>query len=194
MNNYVTGLTIKKNRIAKGLTQSQLAEKICVSDKAVSRWETGRGLPDVSLLEPLAKALGISVIELFSGNSVTNQNVSANMKKSSFYTRPVCKNIILSVGKMVVSCCGITLPPLEAEVCEEKILTVEKVENEIYVNIHHEMLKSHYIMFVAYVTLDGVEIRKFYPESNAETRFFNRGEGEIYFCCNRHGLFKKKFT
>ena len=64
MNSYVTGGTIKRLREGRRLTQARLAELLGVTDKAVSRWETGRGLPDLTLLEPLAKALGISVPEL----------------------------------------------------------------------------------------------------------------------------------
>lgn len=65
-NEYVTGAMIKRLREEKKLTQSELAEKIFVTDKAVSKWETGRGYPDISLVEALAKALGVSVIELLS--------------------------------------------------------------------------------------------------------------------------------
>ena len=65
MDHYVTGGAIKALREKKGLTQAQLGEILTVSDKAVSKWETGRGLPDISLLEPLALALGVSVPEPF---------------------------------------------------------------------------------------------------------------------------------
>ena len=64
MNNYVTGSTIKSLREKKNYTQKQLADILCVSDKAISKWETGKGLPDIFLLEPIAKALGVSVAEL----------------------------------------------------------------------------------------------------------------------------------
>ena len=63
-NEYITGAMIKRLREEKKLTQSELAEKIFVTDKAVSKWETGRGYPDISLVEALAKALDVSVIEL----------------------------------------------------------------------------------------------------------------------------------
>ncbi|MBQ6780394.1 MAG: helix-turn-helix transcriptional regulator [Treponema sp.] len=62
-NQYITGAMIKRLREKKNLTQTQLAEKINVTDKAVSKWETGRGYPDISLVEPLAMALGVSVID-----------------------------------------------------------------------------------------------------------------------------------
>ena len=66
MNNYVTGAVIKTLREKKKMTQSQLAQQLCVSDKTISKWETGKGFPDISLLEPLAKALQLSVPELLS--------------------------------------------------------------------------------------------------------------------------------
>lgn len=115
INQYITGAMIKRLREEKGLTQTELAEKIFVTDKAVSKWETGRGYPDISLVESLAKALGVSVIELLSGENITNKNKAANMSKAEFYVCPVCGNVIQSSGEAVVSCCGITLPPLEAE-------------------------------------------------------------------------------
>ena len=115
MNPYVTGDVIKRLREGRGLTQEALAEKLYVSGKAVSKWETGRGYPDISLLEPLAGALGISVIELLSGNAVQNANRAANMARSQWYVCPVCGNVIWATGEAVVSCCGIALPPLEPE-------------------------------------------------------------------------------
>ena len=83
MNTYVTGTTIKQLREKRNLTQAELAEKIGVSSKTVSKWETAKGLPDISLLQPLAQALGISVIELMNGEHITNQNISANMLRTS---------------------------------------------------------------------------------------------------------------
>lgn len=81
MDNYITGAAIKRLRENKGMTQDDLAQKIFVSNKTVSKWENGHGLPDISLMEPLAKALDISVIELFSGSQVQNTNRNFNMKK-----------------------------------------------------------------------------------------------------------------
>ena len=68
MNTYVTGSTIRQLREAKGLTQAELAGTLSVSAKTISKWETAKGLPDISLLEPLAAALGVSVMELMQGN------------------------------------------------------------------------------------------------------------------------------
>lgn len=193
MNTYVTGSTIRQLREKCGLTQGSLAEIIGVSSKTVSKWETARGLPDIQLLQPLAQALGISVIELMSGEYITNQNISANMLRCKFYVCPLCGNIIHATGNAVVSCCGITLPPLEAEeVDEEHAVTIEPVEDEHFITVHHPMTKQHYISFAAFVTSDRLQLVKLYPEGNAETRMQLRGRGYLYYYCNRHGLYRKK--
>ena len=193
MDRYVTGAVIRQLREDKRMTQEELAEKICVSGKAVSKWETGRGLPDVSLLEPLAEALGISVIELFSGDLIRNANRSANMAKSMFYVCPVCGNVIQSAGEAVVSCCGIALPPLEAEAPdEEHAIRVETVEDEYYVTLAHPMRKDHYISFLAAVSDRGMQFVKLYPEGNAEAYFRRSGVRRILAFCNRHGLFEAR--
>lgn len=193
MDNYITGATIKRLREAKGITQTRLAEQIGVSDKAVSKWETAKGLPDITLIEPLAKALGVSVMELMSGDTVINKNISSNILRSKFYVCPVCGNVIRTTGDTVISCCGITLPPLEAEdVDEAHGVTVEKVEDEHFITVNHEMTKTHFISFIAYLTSDRVQFVKFYPEGNAETRLQLRGRGYLYIYCNKHGLMKKR--
>ena len=193
MDNYVTGAAIKRLREKKEMTQAELADKIGVTAKAVSKWETAKGLPDISLIEPLAAALGASVTELMSGETVVNGNVSANMLRAKLYVCPVCGNVIHSVGEAAISCCGVSLPPLEAEETDvTHQISVETVEHEYYVTVYHEMTKEHYISFIAYVTSDRFELVKLYPKGNAETRFTRRGHGFIYYCCNRHGLMKKK--
>lgn len=193
MNTYITGATIKKLREKKGLTQSQLADAVGVSSKAVSKWETAKGLPDISIIEPLSQVLGVSVMELMSGDMVTNKNLSSNILFSKFYVCPVCKNVIHATGNAVISCCGITLPPLEAEeIDEEHTMTIENVEDEKFITINHEMTKTHYISFIAYVTSDKIHFVKLYPEGNAETRMSFRGRGYVYFYCNKHGLMKRK--
>jgi len=193
MDSYITGTTIKDLRERKALTQAQLADMLCISSKAVSKWETAKGLPDITLIEPLAKALGVSVMELMSGKSVRNKNTSANILRTRFYVCPLCGNILHTTGDALVSCCGITLPPLEAEdVDQDHSITVEQVEDEHFVTVHHDMTKSHFISFIAYLTSDRVQFVKLYPEGNAETRLPLRGSGYLYVYCNKHGLMKMK--
>ena len=192
MNSYVTGAMIKRLRERKGLTQQGLADILCVSDKAISKWETGRGYPDISLVEPLAGALGVSVIELFSGEDVRNTNRAFDMRKVCFCVCPVCGNVIQSAGEALISCCGIVLPPLEAEPeDDDHRLTVERVEDEYYVTLDHPMSKGHFISFLAAVSDGRVQLAKLYPEGPAEARFKVDCVERLYACCNRHGLFMK---
>lgn len=190
MNQYVTGAVIKKLREKNHFTQAELAEKLCVSDKTVSKWETAKGYPDISLLEPIAKVFGISMTELISGNAVSNGNVSANMMRSKFYVCPVCGNIIHCMGEAVINCHGVLLTPSEAEETDENhMIFIERVEDEYYVRMEHEMTKSHYISFVAAISSDKIQMKKLYPEGNPEARFQMNGVKQIFFYCNRDGLF-----
>jgi DNA-binding XRE family transcriptional regulator/desulfoferrodoxin (superoxide reductase-like protein) len=193
MNTYITGATIKRLRENKALTQSQLADILAVSSKAVSKWETGKGLPDITLIEPLSQALGVSVMELMSGDTVINKNRSGNILRSKFYVCPLCGNIIRTCGDTLVSCCGITLPPLEAEETDaDHAITIEQVEDEYFLTLQHDMTKAHFISFIAHLTSDRVQFVKLYPEGNAETRLSLRGRGYLYIYCNKHGLMKQK--
>lgn len=190
MDKYVTGAVIRRLRENKKLTQEELAERIHVSGKAVSKWETGQGFPDVSLIEPLAKELGISVIELLSGEDVRNRNRASNMAKTVFYVCPVCGNVIQATGEATVSCCGITLPPAVPEQPDEAHpITVEMVEDEYYVTVSHPMKKDHYVSFIAAVSDCGVQFVKLYPEGAAQARFNRARVKRVYAYCNRHGLF-----
>ena len=192
MNQYVTGAVIKELREKNHLTQAELADKLNVSDKTVSKWETAKGYPDISLLEPIAKVFGVSVIELISGNAVSNVNISANMMRSKFYICPVCGNVIHSMGEAVINCHGVLLTPAEAEAeetNENHKIFIERVEDEYYVRIEHDMTKNHYISFIAAISPDRIQMIKLYPEGNAEARFKISGVQRIYFYCNRDGLF-----
>lgn len=189
---YVTGNVIKELREKRKLTQKELADKINVSDKAVSKWENGKGLPDISVIEELAKSLGISIAELLTGDLRENENQSGNMKKALFYVCPVCGNAIASVGQGSFSCCGITLPPQDPEPCgESHPIRIETIDHEYYVSMEHPMDKRHYVSFLAYVTSNSLEIIKLYPEQDISVRFRKKGHGIFYAYCNRHGMFRK---
>ena len=193
MNTYVTGMAIKNLREKRGMTQAELAEKIGVSSKTVSKWETAKGLPDITLLQPLAQSLGISVIELMNGEHITNRNVSANLLRSKFHVCPICGNVIHAMGNALVSCCGVTLPAMDAEEGDEDhAMTIERVEDEHFLTIRHPMTKEPFISFAAFVTCDRVQLVKLYPEGNPETRMQLRGMGYLYWYCNRPGLFRRR--
>jgi len=193
MHSYISGAVIRDLRENRGMTQAELADQIGVSGKAVSKWETGKGLPDISLLQPLASALHVSLIELMSGEQVKNRNVSGNLLRTRFYVCPVCGNVLHTVGEAMISCCGIVLPPCEAETVDpehEAVLTA--VEDETYVQFAHPMSKVHYLSFLAYITSDRIQLVKLYPEGEAAARLQLRGRGYLYWYCNRHGLMKQK--
>ena len=190
MNQYVTGAVIKKLREKNNLTQAKLAEQLRVSDKTISKWETGKGYPDVSLLEPIAKVFGVSITELISGNAVNNVNISANMLRSKFYVCPVCGNAIHSMGEAVIHCHGITLTPCQPEERDEHhMIFIERVEDEYFIRIEHDMTKRHYISFIAGLSSDKIQLIKLYPEGNAEGRIKINGVRKLFFYCNRDGLF-----
>ena len=190
MNQYVTGAVIRTLREKNKMTQLQLAEKLGVTDKTVSKWENARGLPDITLLGPIAEAFSISVTELISGNAIHNANVSANMLRSKFYVCPVCGNVIHSMGEAAILCHGIQLIPLDAESSDDHHMAfIERVEDEYYIRIDHSMTKDHYISFVAAVSSGDMQMVKLYPEGSAEARFKIRGVRRIFFYCNRDGLF-----
>ncbi|MBQ4093566.1 MAG: helix-turn-helix domain-containing protein [Oscillospiraceae bacterium] len=195
MQSYVTAQTIRTLREQKGITQKQLADAIAVSDKTVSKWETGKGLPDISLLAPLAEALSVSVSELLAGQVLRNKNASGNLLRGSFYVCPVCGNVIYALGQGDYSCCGIRLPALAAETAAEDdghIITLEDSDGDLFVTLSHPMEKDHYISFVALVQQGRMQLVKFWPQQNAEARFALQRTGTLFVCCNRHGLFAKK--
>ena len=192
MENYVTGTAIRTRREQLGITQQQLADRLAVSNKTISKWENGRGLPDITLLEPLAAELKISLPELLAGEQIVNANRSANLLRSCIYVCPVCGNVIHAMGQAMISCCGVTLPVQSAEEPDPAHQpVVARVEDEWYVTLDHPMTKDHYISFIALSQGDRFNMVKLYPEGNAEARFFTRGHGILYWYCNHHGLFMK---
>ena len=141
-------------------------------------------------MEPIAQVLGVSITELISGNAVCNVNVSANMLRSKFYVCPICGNMIHSMGEAVIQCHGVMLTPCQAEKTDENhMIFIEKVEDEYYIRIEHDMTKMHYISFVAALSYDKIQMVKLYPEGNAEVRFKISGVKKILFYCNKDGLY-----
>lgn len=190
MDQNFIGNTIRALRMKKQLTQAELAQLLHVSDKTVSKWETGKGCPDVTLWTSIARALDVSLTELACGQVVRNVNVAANVARAAWYVCPVCGNVLLGMGEAVIQCHGLRLAPLQAEAADEHhAVSITEVEDEYFVQIRHEMSKQHYISFVAAVTTDGIQLTKLYPEGSAEARFKRRTLRQILFCCNQDGLF-----
>ncbi len=190
MDHYVTANVIRELREKKHMTQMELAERLHVSDKTVSKWENGKGYPDITLLQPIADVFHISVSELLAGTAVQNTNVSGNMRRSHFYICPLCSNVLFSMGEAMISCHGITLKPEPMEQDdEEHMMFIERIEDEYYVRVDHAMTKSHYISFIAGIGNDHMEMVKLYPEGPAEARLRIAGTKRIVCYCNRDGMF-----
>ena len=184
------GGLIRALRLQKGLTQIQLAQRLFISDKAISKWERGMGCPDVSLLPNLSAVLGVPVEELLSGELNENDAVGGNMKKGKFYVCPVCGNLLFSTAEASISCCGKKLTEAKPQKAEpDEKLMVEKIENELFITSGHEMTKEHYITFVALLTGDTLLLRKQYPEWDLQVRLPNIGHGLLVWGCSRDGLF-----
>jgi len=183
------GKLILSLRKESRMTQKQLADAMNISDKAISKWERGLGCPDVSLLRELSEILDVNIERILLGNLEPNDADGGNMKKVKFYVCSNCGNTLTATGEAEVSCCGRKLVPLVPNLADEiHKLTVEEVENDFYVTFTHEMSKTHYISFIAYVTCDRALLIKLYPEQNGEVRFPKMYGGKIYYCCNQHGL------
>ena len=194
MDPYVTGAIIRRLREDRGMTQTMLADMLKVSDKTVSKWETGKGYPDITLLQPLASALCVSVTELLSGFDVRNTNTSANMMRAQIYVCPVCGNILCSVGQTAVTCHGIALPPLIDEPADAlHTARVDIVEDEYFVSLDHDMTREHHISFIAAFSDNGLQLEKLYPEGPAEACFKISRTRKIFLYCNRDGLFRVPF-
>ena len=191
MASYLTAEAIKTLRERRGFTQRELAEVLGVTDKAVSKWESGRGLPDISLVEPLSAALGVSVAELLTGDVRQNVNRAANLSRSQFYVCPICGNVIHALGEGSFSCCGVHLVPCEAEEPDEDhAISVAVIEDEWYITLDHPMTRDHHISFIAYVNTGGITFVKLYPEQEAAARIRMGMSGAIFAYCNRHGLMR----
>lgn len=183
------GELIRMIRSENHMTQKQLADKMNISDKTISKWERGMGCPDVSLLPELSNILGVNIEEILTGDLSMNDVNNGNLKKIKIYVCPDCGNIITSTGSTTVSCCGRKLEALEAVKAEGKHkLVVDTIEGEWYVETEHEMVKEHYISFILFVTGDKVIMLKQYPEWGIHARFPKFGHGTLYSYCTQHGL------
>lgn len=108
MDQIKIGKFISQMRKEKGLTQKQLGEELLISDKTVSKWETGKGLPEVSLMLPLCEKLGINVNELLTGERIPDEDYK---KKAEENIMNIMREKEESIRKIItsVSTCAIAL-------------------------------------------------------------------------------------
>lgn len=188
-----TSRLIAELRNEKGLTQKDVAEKMGICAKTVSKWETGHGFPDISLITKLSDIFGVDISKLLDGEMPKIKPEVGNVKRTKFYVCEKCGNIFTSIGNAEILCCGRKLSPLSAKAPDEAHkLNVEKIEDEYYITFSHSMTKEHYISFVSYVRFDRVLTVKLYPEQDAELRIPQMRGGKIYYYCSTHGLFEVK--
>ena len=193
MNLFKNGKLLCDLRKAKGMTQKEVADILGIVPKTVSKWETGHGFPDVSMVSKLADILGVIEKTLLSGDLNQNKEEAGNMKRTKFYVCHHCGSFMQGVGNSSVICCGKQLESLKINIPDdEHIIKVSEIEDDFYIELNHEMTKEHYISFVAYVRFDRVLNIKLYPEQDATVRFPKMYGGKIYYYCNKHGLFEFK--
>lgn len=188
------GLVIRQLRKEQGLTQRQLADKLHVSHKTVSKWECGQGCPDPALWEELSGHLGADLLKLLQGELNTNRPDPGNMAKARFYVCPVCGNLLVSTGESGIFCCGRKLSPLSPGNGQESLeLHMEEMDLDYYISWNHPMAKEHFIHFAACVQDDRVLLIRLYPEQEAAVRIpASRRDGFLYLYCTRHGLQRYK--
>ena len=188
-----SGKLFKDLRKGKNLTQKQLADVLGVKPKTVSKWETGKGFPDVSIISDLSKVLGVSEKILLSGSLIKNKAETGNLKRTKFYVCPYCGSTMQGTGQYEVICCGKVMEPLVPQKADaDHKLEIFDIDNDFYIEFDHEMTKEHFIQFVAYVGFDRVLMIRLYPEQDPTVRFSKMHGGKLYYYCNNHGLFEYK--
>lgn len=184
------GMLISQLRKDKNITQKQLADKLNISDRTISKWERGGGIPDISLLSDVADFFDITIETLLNGEILSNDFIGGNMKKARYYICKTCGNMVVSTGDVSALCCDKKMTeetPQKASDSDK--LLVEEVENDWYITSNHAMTKEHYISFVSFATGSRLEIIKQYPEWNLQARIQKREHGTLYWYCTKHGLF-----
>lgn len=188
-----SGRLLSDLRKAKGLTQKQIAERLGVMPKTVSKWETGHGFPDVSTVSALADILKVSEKTILTGILETNPEEVGNMKRTKFYICPDCGSLVQGTGNSKVICCGKQVEDFKAKESDsEHIIDISEIDDEFYIEFNHEMTKEHYIAFVSYVRFDRVLTVRLYPEQDAAVRIPKMYGGKLFYYCKKHGLFECK--
>ena len=191
MDQNKTGSLIRTLRLERSMTQKDLADRLNVTEQAVSKWERGLGCPDVPLLPLLSQELGIPLERLLSGSLDIQTPNGGNMRQIKFYVCPQCGNLITSTGSAVLSCCGRTLEPLAAQKPDEDHqVTLSPVEDEWFITSPHGMEKEHYLSFAAWVSGDQITLIKRWPEWDFQVRL-PRKRGFLFWHCSKHGLFRQ---
>ena len=169
MNAEKTGSLIRSLRIKKGLTQKELAQMICVTDKAVCKWEKGRGCPNITLISQLSKVLEVDIQSILQGYLDKNKKIGENMNHLKFYKCPTCGNLVTSIKSVELSCCGNKLSPVSAQTRSEPEYqpVIQEFDGQYSIKFNHPMTKFDYISQVIVVRYDQIMTVNLYAESEA---------------------------
>lgn len=179
MDTIKTGQIIKKRRIELGFTQKELSKLLFVEPKTISKWETGKGYPDLSNLPRLSEVLGLETSMLLKGELVKKERDSGNLRRMSFYLCPDCNNILWSTSSSSIFCCGNRLNPLKA--CNRELgVKISIVDNSYFLEIESPMTKNDHILFISFERDDTLFLKRLYPESSAETYIPRLMRGTLY--------------
>ena len=144
MDNIKVGRLIAQLRREKDLTQQNIADALSISNKTVSKWECGLGLPDVSLWSDLSTIFGVDMAQMMEGEITPNRPDMGNLNRIKFYVCPTCNNVLTSTGSASIHCCGKKLEqavPQENE--QTPAITVEQIDVDYYITFDHEMTREH---------------------------------------------------
>ena len=177
-------------RTGAGYTQRQVAQALCVTEQAVSKWERGKGCPDLALLPTLADFYGVDLRALLAGRLETSSQ-GGNMRNLSFYYCPQCGNVAAQLGNAELTCCGRPLAALQPQPAAEGHLpTLTAVEDEWYLEFDHPMTKQHHLTFVAQVGYDHYRFTRLYPEQQLTLRLPKLARCTLFVGCSEGGVYK----
>lgn len=183
------GVLIRSLRQEHGLTQNDLANKLHISDKTVSKWERGLGCPDISLIAELSEILAVDITQLLQGDLDASDQTGGSMRNSKFYVCSACGNITVTTGEASISCCGRKLEAQHPQKADDNNkLKVSTEEGQWYITSSHPMEKDNYISFVAYVVGGGMHLIKLYPEWEMHLRIAKMGRGKLVWHSTSQGL------
>lgn len=191
MNQEKIGRFIKTLRMKKDMTQSDLANKIGVTDRAISKWENGRGSPDISLLIPLSEALNVSVLELLSGEKVEDENsVVINIIKHKNKKIKVWKILfsslinIIMLFMVITSTFGFIIPAIYENSNNKGITriisdsmkpTLNPNEYIVYNKINIDKVKKDDIVLFYYMNEEDILVNGFVAHRVIEVKKDNNG-------------------
>ena len=190
MNAEQIGALLQTLRTGAGYTQRQVAQALCVTEQAVSKWERGKGCPDLALMPALADFYGVDLRALLAGRLQASAQ-GGNMRDLKFYICPQCGNLAVQLGSAELSCCGRPLAAQQPQPARaEHLPAISQVEDEWYLEFDHPMTKQHHLAFVVQVGYDHYRFTRLYPEQQAALRLPKLARCTLYVGCSEGGVYK----